>query len=941
MSQSEPELGLGMLIQAEEDRVHLLFSAADEQRQYARDDAPIQRVRFRVGDHVTTLNGQEILVATVTEDDGLLIYHGEGISVSEDQLSDRISFSRPETRLFNGRWDDNITFELRQTSLNRHFRHHQSPTLGFVGGRVDLIPHQLYIAQELSERYAPRVLLSDEVGLGKTVEAGLILHRLLVSEQVERVLIVVPESLVHQWFVEMLRKFNLHLSLFDEERCRAIENQEAVQNPFLDDQQIICSVRFMANSPARLRQAADAEWDILVVDEAHHLEWSETAPSAEYQAVEALAQQTEGLLLLTATPEQLGVQSHFARLRLLDPERYPDYESFAAQSADWQAIATIAEKLADEKPLSPTEQKALGKRLRQREAPPASDADRLNDLLDFHGPGRVIFRNTRNVIRGFPKRVVHLIRLPEPQDLDACLDHLATEFAVDAGDCQLTSPLPLKNDPRISWLAKELRRLAPQKILLICSSRDKVEAIDESLRRLINVKTALFHEGLTLMQRDRNAAWFAEEGGARLLICSEIGSEGRNFQFAHHLVLFDLPFHPELLEQRIGRLDRIGQTENIHIHLPYLPRSPQEVLSRWHHEGLDSLENHLVGGHDLIAQFGQWVHDFALEYPALTEPDAQAELTSLIDRTRQARVALLKRLHEGRDRLLELNSFRRPPALLLKRQIEADDRDDSLDSFMAWVFDHFGVKVEELAPRTYRLDSAGAITDAFPFIPRDGLQCTFDRRRALSREDIAFLTWDHPMVSGSLDLILSSEAGNCCLAIWPEAEESGLWIQTVFVLDAVAPGRWHVNRFLPLHPIRVIVDHRLQPIPEQRLPAYAWTDDLDTTQTETTVLKDAANYRLPHARQVQDVLFPQMLEAAKGLAQVQADQIIAEAQEKMTGTLDREINRLTTLSKINDHVRPLELQLAETRKNHLSQAISEASLRLDSIRLIVRQVAGA
>ena len=937
MSYSEPELGLGMLIQAENERVHLLFSAADEHRQYARADAPIERVRFRIGDRITTLKGQVILVDSITENDGLLIYHGNGISVPEEKLNDRISFNRPEDRLFNGRWNDNLTFQLRQASLKHHFHHHQSPTLGFVGARVDLIPHQLYISQELSERYAPRVLLSDEVGLGKTVEAGLILHRLLVSEQVERVLIVVPESLVHQWFVEMLRKFNLHMSIFDEERCQAIEHQQVDQNPFLDDQQIICSVRFLANSPHRLRQAADAEWDILVVDEAHHLEWSETSPGPEYLAVEALSQMTEGLLLLTATPEQLGVKSHFARLRLLDPERYPDYESFAAQTADWQKIAAIAEKLADEKKLSSAEQKTLDKLLRQQNSPEDTNTDRLNELLDFHGPGRVIFRNTRNVIRGFPKRIVRLIQLPTPDDLDACLDQLAIEYAVDSGDCQLNTPLKFNNDLRIKWLVEKIRRLTPQKILLICNSRDKVASIDEALRQLINVRTALFHEGLTLVQRDRNAAWFAEEDGARLLICSGIGSEGRNFQFAHHLVLFDLPMHPELLEQRIGRLDRIGQTENIYIHLPYQPRSPQEVLARWHHEGLDSLENHLVGGPDLIAQFGRRVHDFALEYPALADDDAKTELTSLIDQTRQARIALLQKLKEGRDRLLELNSFRKPPALLLKRQIETDDRETSLDLFMAWVFDHYGVRVKEIASRTLQLDSAGMITDAFPFIPRDGLLCTFDRQRALSREDISFLTWDHPIVTGSLDLILSSETGNCCLAIWPGAKESGLWIQTVFVLEAVAPGKWHVNRFLPLHPITVVIDHQLQVIAEEELPKFDWTDDIDALRSEETVLKDAPNFRLPQAQQLKDVLFPQMLEIAKTQAQSQAKRIIASALGKMKSTLDREINRLTTLSKINDHVRPLELQLAESRKGHLTQAISEASLRLDSIRLILRQ----
>ena len=89
-----------------------------------------------------------------------------------------------------------------------------------------------------------------------------------------------------------------------------------------------------------------------------------------------------------------------------------------------------------------------------------------------------------------------------------------------------------------------------------------MEALQSALLDVLKVDSALFHEDLSLIQRDRNAAYFADQEGAQILLCSEIGSEGRNFQFAHHLVLFDLPLNPELLEQRIGRLDRIGQTKH-------------------------------------------------------------------------------------------------------------------------------------------------------------------------------------------------------------------------------------------------------------------------------------------------------------------------------------------------------------------------------------------
>src|SRR5690606_35217226 len=121
-------------------------------------------------------------------------------------------------------------------------------------------------------------------------------------------------------------------------------------------------------------------------------------------------------------------------------------------------------------------------------------------------------------------------------------------------------------------------------------------ALEAAIKERFNLNLALFHEGLPLVQRDRQAAWFAEPDGAQVLLCSEIGSEGRNFQFAHHLVLFDLPLNPGLIEQRIGRLDRIGQTETIRIHVPLVAGSADAWIAEWYHRGLDAFQTPLHGG---------------------------------------------------------------------------------------------------------------------------------------------------------------------------------------------------------------------------------------------------------------------------------------------------------------------------------------------------------
>jgi len=934
ISESEPELGLGTIVRAADGRVEVGFKSAGETRIYTVDQAPLKRIRFRVGDKIRTVTDQEFVVKQVVEEAGLLIYVGEGQRLVEADLSDRVSLQGPQERLLAGRFDQSNTFELRRRTLELLYRSRLSPVRGFIGGRIDLIPHQLYIAQEVTHRHAPRVMLSDEVGLGKTIEACLILHRLLLSGRATRILVLVPESLVHQWFVEMLRRFNVWLNIFDAERCASIEAGEPGANPFLDDQVILTSIDFLAGDPRRAEQAVAAGWDVLVVDEAHHLEWAETGPSREYQVVEELSRKSEGLLLLTATPEQLGIQSHFARLRLLDPNRYRDLAKFQAEAKDYQSIAKVAEKLRAGTALAKPDLSLLRSllahdpQLDQRlaglgEAQSESRTALQEELLDLHGPGRVLFRNTRSGMKGFPKRTAHLVKLDPGTEAEHWLDKVSAEFAEDTSNTRLHSSYDLARDPRVLWLVELLQQLEPQKILVISRTIEKAEALDEALRRHLTVKTGIFHEGLTLLQRDRNAAWFAEPDGARLLICSEIGSEGRNFQFAHHLVLFDLPLNPELLEQRIGRLDRIGQMVDIQIHVPYLARSPQEVLARWYHEGLNAFKINLESGNELLHEFGRSVHDLALEYPAADPASADRELADLLKRTVAARLEMSRRLEKGRDRLLELNSFRPATAQKIIEQIREQDQQPDLEDYLLDVFDHFGVHIEELAPHTWQLNPLGITTDSFPALPAEGVIATCDRRRALSREDVAFLTWDHPMVTGAMELLLSAETGNCAFAILPTPNDRTMILEFVFVLEAIATPRLQADRFLPPTPIHLMISHKGVEV-----------SDTFTDPTWEQKLQKGSPYKLIENADIVRRVIPAMFKKAHELAERNAAVLREAAMKEMNQLLSHELQRLQTLARVNDHIRPQEISLAQAQHAELAAVLQESRLRLDCLRLI-------
>ena len=243
ISNTEPELGLGMVFEVANRRVVLNFPAADDRRTSALDNSPLIRVLYRAGDRIRGEDGTELIVTEVKTVNDCAFYFGinaEGaeLSMHEIDLDSFVQFNRPLDRLFIGQVDKTARFRLRAQTLACHHSHEISPAYGLLGARVQPLPHQFYIADEVSGRHAPRVLLADEVGLGKTIEAGLILHRLWLSGRVGRALVVVPDNLVHQWLVEMLRRFNLKFSILDEEICDELAGS-GEGNPFESAEQSV------------------------------------------------------------------------------------------------------------------------------------------------------------------------------------------------------------------------------------------------------------------------------------------------------------------------------------------------------------------------------------------------------------------------------------------------------------------------------------------------------------------------------------------------------------------------------------------------------------------------------------------------------------------------------------------------------------------------------
>nr|WP_217487530.1 RNA polymerase-associated protein RapA [Acinetobacter bereziniae] len=928
LSDTETELGLGVLIDVDERSISILFPKSDETRVYARNNAPLSRIVFNVNDEVQDQEGIKWIVESFDDRNGVIRYNvirtldngeQEKKALNETRIGAHIQLSKPLERLLASQIDYKEWYDLRIEAMQMQANMQTSPLRGLVGARVGLIPHQLYIAHEVGKRFAPRVLLADEVGLGKTIEAGLIIHQQLKTGRSERILILVPDSLQYQWMIEMRRRFNLNFSLFDLTRTASIKEHDPELNPFLTEQCIIASVDLMIDHDDLREQAIEAGFDLLVVDEAHHLMWSEEEGGNDrYDLVEELAEKTEGVLLLTATPEQLGVESHFARLRLLDPQRFSSLDRFLDEEEQYHHTAKIAEVLMSDLPLEAEHLAAVEKLLGHPiEDQPEHRFRAIHELLDRHGTGRILFRNTREAIQGFPGRDCQPAALPAPENWSKD-GKLREQMWPEEG--QLDGAW-METDPRVTWLMERLRSdLKHKKVLLIARSGPVVEALENALRIHAGIRTAMFHEGMTLLERDQAAAYFAEDSyGAQILLCSEIGSEGRNFQFASDLVLFDLPANPDVLEQRIGRLDRIGQENRIQIHVPYLIGTAQERMFRWYNEALNIFSN--------ISPTAQTLQEnFIVDLKECLLADKGQAFEDLLEAVNVQRQALEAELQDGRDRLLEYNSCRPIVAQEIVTALEDYDDNTLLPMFMKRFMASTNIDFDEQSNGTVIIKPTDQMQVQGLDIDEEGMTATFYRDQAQIREDAQYLTLEHPFTESVMEIIRTQSFGSTNVAILKTnaLKQGTILLEVWFKVDVIAPKALNLPSSLPTQLIRVLLTETGQDITAKLDPEIIkpYLHHLDSNSCRQVVKA---------RREVIEQRYAQALDIAKGAL----PQLKEQAKEIYGSKWQYEIDRLSYLKQFNPSIRTDEIQRLQKFQKEGLALLDGLSVTPEAIQVLV------
>jgi SNF2 family DNA or RNA helicase len=433
---------------------------------------------------------------------------------------------------------------------------------------VELLEYQTRTAQTVLRRFRGRALLCDEVGLGKTIEAGLILAELAMRGLVRSVLVLVPPSLIEQWQGEMRRKFSIELTSHDDPTFR-----EQGTEAWATFDRVIASIHTAKRDPHRTAILART-WDMVIVDEAHHLR-NRTTQAWKF----AGALRKQFILLLTATPVQNNLEELFNLVTLLEPGLLSTAKRFQSHFVDRrdkltprhvdELHALLAEVMVRNR------RSTVGLQFTRRWA--------RTELVAPSTVERELYREVTEIVRARLRSVKEKTKEAGPLSRMAMLSlqmALGSSSPAAAGTLRKISENPkltAADRDRLSSLADRADAQATStkvdRLLgIVAGFPDKMVIFTQFLatqellrRRLLGAghEVAVFHGGLSRL--DKEAAIERFRGPARLLLCTEAGSEGRNLQFAQAVCNFDLPWNPMKIEQRIGRLSRIGQTRDVHV----------------------------------------------------------------------------------------------------------------------------------------------------------------------------------------------------------------------------------------------------------------------------------------------------------------------------------------------------------------------------------------
>ncbi|QRV16315.1 DEAD/DEAH box helicase family protein [Haloterrigena salifodinae] len=788
---------------------------------------------FQVGDHIKFAGGQGEITKIEDRPNGGQLLH---VYTTEGQLR-KLPSGLPHIeridsivdRLTARQTDSPIHHDLRKRATRLDLAYRYNRFLSLTNNRIEIEPYQVQAAYEILNSYDYRYLIGDEVGLGKTIEAGIVIEELIARERAERVLIVAPAPLTVQWQEEMREKFDRNFVIYDRETVETHRQSHPNQNVWKQEDLIITSIDFAkqtTDDPDSDRVSVldaldnlDEEWDVAVFDEAHHLTARRSSDDSiertqRYMVGEAVAENSDSLLLLTGTPHKGKSDQFYFLVSLLDPYRFSHESQINPDTLDDLMIRRLKDDMYDTDGTRMFPEKnieALGVDM--------SEAERqlYEDVTEYIREYYNLAQQEENQAAGFTmviyqKRLVSSIYAIRkslenrmraiqndgvaeelPDDVQELIPRYSTEpetlteaersrveealetVTITLNRSQMQEELDrvkqlwqqaksIETDSKAQLLRQFVDRILredpDEKILIFTEYTDTLEYLRDQVFPEHDI--AQVYGDLDQERRRREMEKFEEE--ANLMLATDAAQEGLNLQFAHIMVNYDLPWNPIRIDQRMGRLHRYGQEHTVEIRNLFFKDTRESEILNLLVEKTNQIESDLGMRSDVM---GRVLEDVDLDetiMAAIAEGRPTDEVVADIESTIEERKEALETVENEfliRDRF-DLSNEDEEVLDVIERSQHGEVSEDDIEVLVREFFDEFGGTIKGVRPGpsrsggdVYQLDVPDVLSG--DRVPGQYERATFTKEVAMDQDDVDFIALDHPLVQSLIEFCLSSD----------------------------------------------------------------------------------------------------------------------------------------------------------------------------------------
>jgi SNF2 family DNA or RNA helicase len=781
------EKGVGRIEDILENDIFLISFENEESCEVKKSD--LTHSRFEKGDKVDTDYGMGMISSwNYTKSSNYLFYEvflPDGIKTLKEISIRGIARTNPTELIKERKFDNLCNFYLRNKAVFFEVAQQSDEFVCIYNSRIDLHKHQVFTAHKVISEYNPRFILADEVGLGKTIEAGLVMKELKSRGLADRVLIITPANLVPQWEYEMKSRFNERFVLYNRHKEEELKSGE---NVWSQNDNILCSIDF---AKRRTNDIAMEFWDLIIFDEAHHLRrrlvGKKINSTKNYKLAEALGERCNSMLLLTATPLQLDTFEFYSLIELLDPTIFETYDNFR------KVLHLIRKKL-----LEPNLINQIMIRNRKRDVfvsmpkrvaniikitLTSEEMEIYNEVSNYVkteynralqennnalGFVMVIFQKLLTsskaaLLASFRKRIKKLKE--EPKKTIEFDQYEFEEETDDARERMMDELLSVSTNKReietLEDLCKKLETIGKdskaeellsdinvilgkntnEKVLIFTQFIGTQDYLYDILSKRYSV--VKFNGKMPKEEKERAVKNFKES--AQIMISTESGGEGRNFQFCHIMFNYDLPWNPMRVEQRIGRLDRIGQKKNVFIYNFTLEGTVEQRILNVLYERVKVFEETIGALEPILGDIEKEIKSMIMSQGADLETEVEKYERTLEEKIEEAK-AIQQKLE---DFVMDKTAFKWEIDQLLSKKPTISP--EELMEFVELTMKSLGDKAifREIRDKIYQLE----FSLNFPTRHAKNriYQGTFDPKLAKEDESLDFFAFGHEAINDLVD----------------------------------------------------------------------------------------------------------------------------------------------------------------------------------------------